>query len=171
MINKLSPEECIDRKKEIADLFNQSFSFVSSNNNWTPKEIKSKICYSQKYPPYASILLAQNPEKKLIGLISIKVVDIVKLHQDLKHALKKAGYNKKFIRVINWLIVDKKYQKQKIGTELLSAVENIPYKYSDYGIGLSCKKDIMPFYKKNGFKFLFSANDKKFGEFQYMIKF
>jgi len=170
-ISILSHDECMKRKQDIADLFNQSFKYASKNNFWDAKEIKKSVCYSQKYPPYATILFAQK-DNKIIGMISLIIQDVIKLNKDLKHALKKVDYNKDKIRIIQWLIVYKDYKNKGLGYLLLKKINTIKTKYSDLAIGLSCEKDKIDFYKKNNFQLIDYIEENKHSNktFYFMIK-
>ena len=166
-MKNISYVDCKKRSQEIAKLFNQSFHFVSKKEKWDKNEIDKKICYSMKYPPYASIIMAQNEEGKIIGLISIQVAQTEK-H---KKYFKNLKYSKKYFRQINWLIVDKNYQKNKIGSMLLNKAEEVKSKYSDTMIILSCDKSLISFYKRNGFKESgIEENDKYSGKEMMMYK-
>jgi glucosamine-phosphate N-acetyltransferase len=50
------------------------------------------------------------------------------------------------------LVVDKKYNGQGIATKLLNHVINIANNNNCYKIILDCKRELIPFYEKTGFK-------------------
>jgi ribosomal protein S18 acetylase RimI-like enzyme len=110
------------------------------------------------------ILLAQKKEK-LIGFIGLMT------KYNNKKVSKKININN--LAYIAWIAVLPEFRNKKIGSKLLKKAEQIAKKWGKNGIWLSCKKDIIEFYKNNNYKlkgyFIKQYKRKKFRKY-YLIK-
>lgn len=55
---------------------------------------------------------------------------------------------------IAWIAVLPEFRKKKVGSKLLRESDRTARKMGQKGIWLSCRKDVIPFYKRNGYKLL-----------------
>ncbi len=110
------------------------------------------------------ILLAQS-NKKLIGFIGV-----MKKYTNKKVSKK---INTEKFAYIAWIAILPEFRNKKIGSKLLKKAEQIAKKLGKNGIWLSCKKDIIEFYKNNNYKlkgyFIKKYKTKKFRKY-YLIK-
>ena len=67
------------------------------------------------------------------------------IEQKFIHNLSKYGR-------IEDVIVNSKYRGNRYGTKIINELVNYCKKNNFYKITLTCKKDLIPFYKKNGFE-------------------
>jgi len=144
----------------------------ATKKDWKEFQILAKK--SDRYPTYWSkqrfpnfinnkeqlILLAEE-KKKLIGFVGLQ-----KNYND-KRVSKKINTNN--LTYIAWIAILPELRRLNIGSKLLKECEKITKKWNKEGIWLTCKKDVINFYKKNNYRlkgfFIKEFKEKKFRKY------
>jgi ribosomal protein S18 acetylase RimI-like enzyme len=88
-------------------------------------------------------LLVVEEKSNLIGFVGIKGEG---LEENVKPEL-----NKEYME-INWIAIVPKFRNKGFGSKLLIECEKYARKWKKKGIWLGCRDEIIPFYKKYGYK-------------------
>lgn len=133
-------------------------------NNITIKEIQKEDLWNGFLTTLNSLRQTSNIEKKaaekiydkiknnpdhiiVVALIDKKVVGTATLLLELKFI-----HNGGIVGHIEDVVVDKKYQGQKIGEKIIKYLLNVAKTKGCYKTILDCVDDVKPFYEKIGFK-------------------
>jgi glucosamine-phosphate N-acetyltransferase len=133
-------------------------------NNITIKEIQKEDLWNGFLTTLDSLRQTSNIEKKaaekiydkiknnpdhiiVVALIDKKVVGTATLLLELKFI-----HNGGIVGHIEDVVVDKKYQGQKIGEKIIKYLLNVAKTKGCYKTILDCVDDVKPFYEKIGFK-------------------
>jgi ribosomal protein S18 acetylase RimI-like enzyme len=123
--------------------FDKIFNLINPIVNKPSEKVKSKI---YKYlTKREKVLLVAKDKKKLIGYTFVDFSD-----DDPK--TKKLVKDSTEYTSIAWVGVDENYRKKGVGARLLRKAEKITKKWKRKGMVLDCRKAVIPFYEKSGFK-------------------
>ena len=90
------------------------------------------------------VFLVAEDKGKFVGYVGLAKKD------SDERVKKKLDIDKK--AVVMWIGVLKEYRNKKVGSKLLKACEQQAKKWKKEGIWLDCRKEVLPFYKSNGYK-------------------
>ena len=128
------------RKLQEKDLFNgflESLDSLRKASDLSPKEAKAIFRKMRSIPDHAIYVAVS--DSKIIGAATVFV------EQKFIHRGGKVGH-------IEDVVVSKKHQGKGIGLKLIKALIQHAEKKGCYKTVLDCTDEVMPFYKKLGFK-------------------
>lgn len=111
------------------------------------------------------LFLFAEENNKILGYVGL-------IKKDEDKRVKKIDFDK--YSAIAWIAVSPTCRKKRVGSKLLKSCEKYAKKWKKKGVWLDCRKDLVDFYKKNGYKikgfFMKENKQKRLRKFYLMIK-
>lgn len=121
------------------------------NKGFTLKEAATPEAIAQRIEIISDTFIIAEQESEIAGYINGPVIPQKYITDDLFETIKPNPDIGGYLSVLG-LVVSEKYQKQGLGGQLLNQFENIARKNARFGVTLTCRDMLVPFYEKYGYK-------------------
>ena len=120
------------------------------NKGFTPQEAATPEAIEQRIEIISDTFIVAERESEIAGYINGPVIPQKYITDDLFETIRPNPNIGGYLSVLG-LVVSEKYQNQGLGGQLLNQFENIARKHARFGVTLTCRDTLVPFYKKYGY--------------------
>ncbi|PNZ28604.1 GNAT family acetyltransferase [Staphylococcus petrasii] len=120
------------------------------NKSFTPEEAATPEAIAQRIEIIPDTFIIAEQESEIAGYINGPVIPQKYITDDLFETIRPNPNIGGYLSVLG-LVVSEKYQGQGLGGQLLNQFENTARKNARFGVTLTCRDTLVPFYEKYGY--------------------